>query len=109
MNPRARLRRQREAAMLMRMEVTRVQLLAANVGSRLNDQAAKTPGSSLTLPNIGRALFAAPNVTLLGSVVLGSLLVGPKRIVPLVLRSGLPGLIARRARVASSRSTLRAP
>lgn len=109
MNPRARLRRQREAAMLMRMEVTRVQLLAANVGSRLDEQMAKAPSNALTLPNIGRALFAAPNVTLLGSVVLGSLLVGPKRIVPLVLRSGLPGLVARRARVSNTRKALRSP
>ncbi|WP_322104204.1 hypothetical protein [Paraburkholderia sp. J41] len=109
MNLRTRTRRQREAATLARMEMTRVQLLAANVGLRLDEQAAKAPNNALTLPNLGRALFAAPNVTLLGSVVLGSLLVGPKRIVPLVLRSGLPGLVARNARISNARKLPRAP
>lgn len=109
MNRRAKLRREREAAMLVRMEMTRVQLLAANIGSRLGEQARKAPNNALSLPNIGRALVGAPNVTLLGSVVLGSLVVGPKRIVPWVLRSGLPGLVARSARVSRSRKMLTKP
>ena len=52
--------------------------------------------NALTLWNIARALSAAPTVTLLGSIVFGSLLVGPKHVVPVVLRKGLTGLISSR-------------
>ncbi|MGN6666332.1 MAG: hypothetical protein ACTHKH_05095 [Trinickia sp.] len=95
MNRRGKLRRELESATLTRMEATRTQLLAANVGLRIGDQASKRGDNALTLWNIARALSAAPTVTLLGSIVFGSLLVGPKRVVPVVLRKGLTGLIAR--------------
>jgi hypothetical protein len=98
MNQRARFRREREAAMLARMESTRTQLLAANVVLRMDEQASRGRENALTLSNIGRALVAAPNITLLGSVVLGSLLLGPRRIAPLVLRTGMTGWIARNVR-----------
>jgi hypothetical protein len=94
MNLRARLRREREAVVLSRMELTRAKLLAINVGSRIEEQV-HTRDNALTLSNVGRALIAAPNVTLLGSIVLSSLLIGPKRIAPLVLRTGLTGWVKR--------------
>lgn len=98
MNRRAHLRRELESATLTRMEATRTQLLAANVGSRLSDHASSKGENALTLWNIGRALSAAPTVTLIGSVVFGSLLIGPRRVVPVLLRKGLTGLIARNVR-----------
>lgn len=98
MNHRARLRRELEAAVLTRMELTRAQLLAANVGLRLGEHTSKPRQTALTLSNIGRALIAAPNVTLLGSIALGALLLGPKRIVPVVLRAGLTGWVAHNVR-----------
>lgn len=98
MNRRAQLRRELESAILTRMESTRTQLLAANVGRRLSDHTSRPGGSALTLRNIGQALSTAPTVTLLGSLVVGTLLIGPKRVVPVVLRKGLTGLIARNVR-----------
>ena len=98
MNRRAQLRRELPSATLTRMEATRTQLLAANVGLRLSDSESKRGDNALTLRNIGRALSEAPAVTLLGSVILGTLLIGPRHVVPVVLRKGLTGLIARNVR-----------
>ena len=98
MNHRARLRHELESAVLARMELTRTELLAANVSLRIGEHAPVPGDNRLTLSNIGHALTAAPNVTLLGSIVLGSLLVGPKRIVPVVLRTGLTTWVARNVR-----------
>lgn len=98
MNHRARLRRELETAVLTRMELTRTQLLTANVGLRIGEYTPRQRENALTLSNLGRALIAAPNVTLLSSIVLGTLLLGPKRIVPVVLRTGLTGWIARNVR-----------
>ena len=92
-----------EAAMLARMEATRTELLAANVSLRIRDHASKRGDNALTLWNISRALSAAPTVTLLGSVTLGSILVGPKHVLPVVLRKGLIGLIARNIRTVAAR------
>jgi hypothetical protein len=36
---------------------------------------------------------------MLGSILLGTLLIGPKRVMPVVLRSGLTGWIARNIRM----------
>jgi hypothetical protein len=103
MNRRAELRREREAALLARMEATRTQLLVANVSLRLDGRTPASRENALTLPNIGCALMAAPNVTLLGSIVFGSLLLGPKRIAAVVLRTGLTGWIARNVRSFTAR------
>jgi hypothetical protein len=99
MNRRARLNREAaEAVLLNHMKLTRAQLLAANVGSRALDRATHR-ANSLSLANVVRALSSAPYVTLLGSIVLGTLLVGPRRVVPLVLRTGLTGWVARNIRM----------
>ena len=98
MNPRDRFRRELETAVLTRMELTRAQLLAINVGIRLDEHTSRPRENALTLSNIGRALIAAPNVSLLGSLVLGLLFLGPKRIAPVILRTGLTGWVARNVR-----------
>ncbi|MCP3711583.1 hypothetical protein M3I54_32310 [Paraburkholderia sp. CNPSo 3274] len=103
MSHRARLRRHAsEAVLLSHMELARAQLLAANVGSRLVERASART-NSLSVANVGRALIAAPNVTLLGSLLLGTLLIGPRRVVPVVLRTGLTGWIARNVRILFAR------
>ncbi|WP_118179615.1 hypothetical protein [Paraburkholderia phosphatilytica] len=98
MNHRARLRHEHEVAVLARMEFARIELLAANVGLRMGDHSSVPRDNKLSLSNLTHALSAAPNVTLLGSVVLGMLLVGPKRIVPVVLRTGFTSWVARNVR-----------
>jgi hypothetical protein len=99
MSRRARLNRQAaETVLLSHMELTRAQLLMANVGSRAGEYASAR-ANSLSVANIGRALYAAPHVTMLGSILLGTLLIGPKRVMPVVLRSGLTGWIARNIRM----------
>ena len=98
MNRRTRLRRAREAAVLTRMELTRTQLLIANIGLRLGQYPVGPRDNALTLANLGHALAAAPRVTLLGSAVLGTLVFGPKRVVPLMARTGWLGWIARNLR-----------
>jgi len=95
MNARARARDELRAALLAHMELTRAELLAANVGLRIGDHTSSPRENALTLWNVGRALRAAPNVTLLGSILLAAFFVGPKRIVPVVLRTGLTSWVAR--------------
>ncbi|MCP3716432.1 hypothetical protein [Paraburkholderia sp. CNPSo 3281] len=103
MSRRARLnRRTSEAVLLSDMELTRSRLLAANIASR-GAEYAPARAKSLSLANLGRALSAAPYVTVLGSILLGSLLIGPRRVVPIVLRTGLTGWIARNIRMLFTR------
>ena len=103
MRRRARLNRQAaEAVLLSHMELTRAQLLAANVGVRAVEHASAR-ANSLSVANIGRALSAAPHVTMLGSILLGTLLIGPRRVALIVLRTGLPGWIARNIRMRFTR------
>ncbi|SDD27354.1 hypothetical protein [Paraburkholderia lycopersici] len=91
-----------EAVLLSHMELTRTELLAANVGLRAVARA--TPrANSLSLANVGRAFSTAPYVTMLGSILVGTLLVGPKRVVPFMLRTGLTGWIARNIRLRFTR------
>ncbi|PVX61382.1 hypothetical protein [Paraburkholderia unamae] len=95
MRRRAPLSRQAsEAILLSHMELTRVQLLAENVGSRAVefDSVRANP---LSIANVVTAFASAPHVTLLGSILLSTLLIGPRRVFRVVLRSGLPGWIAR--------------
>lgn len=99
MNGQSEQRRQREAAIIDRMTRARAQLLAANL--ELRDTRARKKRMSdkaLTVSNVGRALLDAPTVTLFASIVLGSLIVGPKRIVPVVMRAGVTGWVARNVR-----------
>ncbi|HTH62254.1 MAG TPA: hypothetical protein VL689_19140 [Paraburkholderia sp.] len=103
MNARARLRQQHGAALREQMELTRTQLLVANVGMRIAERTAKPRTNALTLPNIGRAFAAAPNVTLLASVVLGALILGPTRVAPLVVRTGLTAWVTRNVKAAIRR------
>jgi len=99
MNGRSELRRLRQAAIIDHMALTRAQLLAANLELRDTRSRKKSMSdNALTFSNVGHALLDAPTVTLLASIALGSLIVGPKRIVPVVVRAGLTGWIARNVR-----------
>lgn len=92
MNGRSEQRRQRGATVIDHMALTRAQLRAANHELR-DTRARKEPRSDngLSVSNVGRALLDAPAITLLASSVLDSLIVGPKRIVPMVTRAGIAG------------------
>jgi hypothetical protein len=99
MNRRTRLRREHEAAVLTRMELTRTQLLIANIGLRLGQYPSGPRDNALSITNLRYALAAAPRVTLLGSALLGTLVFGPKRVVPMLARTGLLGWVARNMRL----------
>lgn len=99
MNGRSEQRRLREAAIVDRMTLARTQLLAANLELRdRRTRKKRTSDNALTLSSVGRALLDAPTVTLLVSIVLGSLIVGPKRIAPVVVRVGFTAWVARNVR-----------
>jgi hypothetical protein len=103
MNRRDDLRRQRQAALLLHMKMSRAQFLAKNLalreaGRRGGQSPDMSDAQALTPANIARALMAAPRVTLLASVALGIILIGPKRVVPVIVRAGLTSLIARNVR-----------
>jgi hypothetical protein len=101
-NRRLRMLREREALVLGRMELTRAQLLATNKGLGSKERARKSE-NAMTFSNLSRALTAAPNITLLGSIVIGSLLIGPRRVLPTVVRIGVTGWIAHQVRAAMAR------
>lgn len=103
MNRRDDLRRKRQAALLLHMQLSRAQFLATNLALREAGRRGRQSGDlseaeALTPANIARALMAAPRVTLLASVVLGIVFIGPKRVVPVIVRAGLTSLIARNVR-----------
>ncbi|TDG09816.1 hypothetical protein E1N52_04655 [Paraburkholderia guartelaensis] len=103
------LRRARETAVLVRMQVTREQLCAADRALRAGSirrpatRDARNP-RALTVTNVAHALYDAPRVTLLGSIVLASLMLGPKRVVPLVVRTGLTSWVSRNVRALVGRN-----
>lgn len=90
---------EREAMILDRLALARAQLLAANLELRdMQSRKAQRSERALTVSNVGRALLDAPTVTLLASIVLGSLMVGPKRVVPVIMRVGVSAWITRNLR-----------
>ncbi|MFX1765998.1 hypothetical protein PWP93_26105 [Paraburkholderia sp. A1RI-2L] len=93
---------EREALVLARMELTRAQLLAANKGLGSRERARESE-NSLTFSKLSRALIATPDIALLGSIMIGSLLIGPRRVLPTVVRTGLTAWIARQVRAAIAR------
>ncbi|WP_322030291.1 hypothetical protein [Paraburkholderia sp. J76] len=102
------LRRAHEAAVLERMHMTREQFRAVDSALRTTSArrsaARRAPNpQALTLTNVGRALYDAPHVTLLGSIALAALVLGPKRVVPLVVRTGLTTWVSRNVRAVVGR------
>ncbi|WP_321855008.1 hypothetical protein [Paraburkholderia tropica] len=90
---------EREALVLDRLALARAQLLAANLELRdMQTRKAQRSERALTVSNVGRALLDAPMVSLLASIVLGSLIVGPKRVVPVVMRVGVSAWLTRTVR-----------
>jgi hypothetical protein len=84
------------AAVLARMAVTRADLLAAHEVAKAGAQ--RRTSSSFAPANLPALVSTAPNVTLLAAIVLGSLILGPRRIASLVVRNGLTAWIARTVR-----------
>jgi hypothetical protein len=82
------------AAVLARMAVTRADLLAARDVAK----AGASRRGSLAPANLPALVGTAPNVTLLAAILLGSLILGPRRIASLVVRNGLTAWIARTVR-----------
>ncbi|HVE09347.1 MAG TPA: hypothetical protein VNE00_18985 [Paraburkholderia sp.] len=83
------------AALLARMAVSRADLLAAHDAVKLAEAGRRPSFAPANLPALVRT---APNVTLLAALLLGSLILGPRRIARLVVRNGLSAWIARTVR-----------
>ncbi|WP_321921316.1 hypothetical protein [Paraburkholderia guartelaensis] len=56
------------------------------------------------MTNVAHALYDAPRVTLLGSIALAALMLGPKRVVSVVVRTGLTSWVSRNVRALVGRS-----
>jgi hypothetical protein len=83
-----------ESDVRARMAVSRANLVAAREAAR------GLPGASrpsLTL-RARELVSTAPNVMLLAAVLVGSLVIGPRRIVGVVVRNGLVAWIAKKVR-----------
>ena len=77
-----------------RMAVSRAHLVAAQEAARLRPAASRP-----SFPMRARELVSvAPNVTLLAAVLVGSLVIGPRRIAGVVVRNGLLAWIAKTVR-----------
>jgi hypothetical protein len=98
MRPSDHTRRVREVAILERMEATRARLLAFSRRSREDLTRHVRSAQALTTANIARAFLTAPHVTLLGSIVLATLILGPRRVIPVVVRTSLTSWVARNVR-----------
>ncbi|BCF92256.1 hypothetical protein [Paraburkholderia sp. PGU16] len=83
-----------ESDVRARMAVSRANLVAAREAAR-GLQGASRP--SLTL-RARELVSTAPNVMLLAAVLVGSLVIGPRRIVGVVVRNGLVAWIAKTVR-----------
>ncbi|MEI5995907.1 hypothetical protein H3V53_01340 [Paraburkholderia bengalensis] len=98
MNARTSARLQREALLRERMAVSRDQLLAERAALLLED--ARRP----SLPARLHELYStAPNVTMLTAFALGMLVIGPRRVVSVVVRNGLIGWLGKTVRRAAGR------
>ncbi|GAB2909485.1 hypothetical protein GCM10027093_54490 [Paraburkholderia jirisanensis] len=89
------------AAVLARMAVSRADLLAAREAAAAKAGAPRR--SSFAPANLPALVSTAPNVTLLAAILLGSLILGPRRIASLVVRNGLTAWIARTVRRVAGR------
>lgn len=83
-----------ESDVRARMAVSRANLVAAREAARLLPGAGRP---SLTL-RVRELVSTAPNVTLLAAVLVGSLVIGPRRIVGVVVRNGLVAWLAKTVR-----------
>jgi len=98
MNARSQSWHAQQAALRNEMEATRIDLLATNVAIRLRDLRSQPSGTALTPANVGRALSASPSLTFLAPLLLALLMLGPTRVVPLMLRTGLRAWLTRTVR-----------
>ncbi|MBP0588387.1 hypothetical protein J8I87_01380 [Paraburkholderia sp. LEh10] len=83
-----------ESVVLERMAVSRANFLAAREAARVDET-----GQPSSLPMRVRDLVStAPNVMLLAAMLVGSLVIGPRKVAGVVVRNGLVAWIATRVR-----------
>jgi hypothetical protein len=95
MTSRSTLHLESRAAVLERMAASRAELLAAQRAAKLQEAGRKP---SLLLTQLPALISTAPTVSLLVAVILGSLIVGPRKIASVVVRNGLMAWIAKTVR-----------
>ncbi|ACC73723.1 hypothetical protein PPMP20_24150 [Paraburkholderia phymatum] len=85
---------EREALLRSRLAASRAELLAKSVALKV-ENAQRAP----SWPVRGLELVkTAPNVTLLAAVLVGTLVVGPRKIALVVVRNGLAGWVGKNVR-----------
>ncbi|MBP0595406.1 hypothetical protein J8I87_38330 [Paraburkholderia sp. LEh10] len=98
MTSRSEAHQQREDTLRERMAMSRENLLATRAALLLEE--ARKP----SLPARFHELYStAPNVTLLIAIAFGALIIGPRRIVSVVVRNGLIGWVAKTVRRVAGR------
>jgi hypothetical protein len=83
------------AALRARMAASRSELLAARDAAKLADARRKP---SFTPANLPALVASAPHLTLLVAILAGTLILGPRRIVTVVVRNGLTAWTAQTVR-----------
>lgn len=83
-----------ESTLLERMALSRANLVAAREAARLQSGMNRP---SLTA-RVREIVSIAPNVTLLAALLVGSLVIGPRKIVGVVVRNGLLAWIGKTVR-----------
>jgi hypothetical protein len=83
------------AALLARMAASRADLIIARDAAKVAGTQRKSAFAPANLPAL---VTTAPNVTLLAAILVGALILGPRRIASVVVRNGLTGWIAKTVR-----------
>ncbi|HEY3597155.1 MAG TPA: hypothetical protein VGL08_06550 [Paraburkholderia sp.] len=83
------------ALLLARMSASRADLLATRAAARLADAHRKPAFAPANLPAL---VATAPHVTLLAAILVGALILGPRRMASVVVRNGLAAWIAKTVR-----------
>ena len=86
-----------EASLLKRMEASRAQLLIAQCAVKRHE-AERKPSFLDTATRLPALVSTAPTVSLVIAVIVGCLIVGPKKIATVVVRNGLVAWIAKTVR-----------
>jgi hypothetical protein len=95
MNPRSPADVDSREALLARMATSRADLLATN---RKVQAIAVSRKTTLTPANLPAFVATAPNALFLIAIVVGSLILGPRKIVAVAVRNGLTAWIAKMVR-----------
>lgn len=87
-----------EAAILARMQASRVELLSANTLVDVASATRSRAGARLPVGNIVTALAETPRVALLLAFCVGTVVLGPKRTLRIAGRSGVTAWVASSAK-----------